>query len=256
MSGSVEFARRGHVAQVVFQNPPHNHATIELLRSIGDVLDQLDADADCRVVVLASEGKSFCAGADLVTENGIGASAEDPILDFYDQALRLFAFGKPIVAAIQGAAIGAGLGLAVAADFRVAAPEARFSANFAKLGYHPGFALTFTLPRLIGESRAARMLLTAARFKPDEVIGWGLVDRIAEVSQLRESAHSLAAEIAENAPLSLLATRRTLRGNFLEQVRARLVVEHAEQSKLSLTKDYAEGVRAVTERRPGKFTGS
>ena len=100
------------------------------------------------------------------------------------------------------------------------------------------------------------MLLTAARYKPEEVIGWGLVDRIAELSQLRESADSLAAEIAENAPLSLLATRRTLRGNFLERVRARLVVEHAEQSKLRLTKDYAEGVRAVTERRPGRFTGN
>ena len=203
---------KGHVAHVVFQNSPHDHRTIELLRSIGDVLEQLDADPDCRAVVLASEGKAFCAGADLVSQNGIGVSAEDPILEFYDQALRVFTFGKPIIAAIQGAAIGAGLGLALAADFRVAAPEARFSANFVKLGFHPGFTLTLTLPRLVGESRAALMFLTAARYKPDEVIGWGLVDRIAEGSQLRETAHSLAAEIAENAPLSLLTTRRTLSG--------------------------------------------
>lgn len=247
--------RRGHVAHVVFQNPPHNHATIELLRALGDVLEQLDADSECRAVVLASEGKSFCAGADLLSENGIGVSAEDPIRDFYDQALRIFTFGKPIVAAIQGAAIGAGLGLAVAADFRVAAPEARFSANFVKLGFHPGFALTLTLPRLIGESRASLMLLTAARYKPEEVMGWGLVDRLAEASKLRVAAHSLAAEIAENAPLSLIATRRTLRGSFLEQVRVRLAEEHSEQAKLRHTKDYKEGVRAVAERRPGSFVG-
>ena len=99
---SVELARSGHVAHVVFRNPPHNYATIELLRAIGDVLEQLDADPECRAVVLASEGKSFCAGADLVSEGGMGASADDPILEFYDQALRLFTFGKPIVAADSG----------------------------------------------------------------------------------------------------------------------------------------------------------
>jgi enoyl-CoA hydratase/carnithine racemase len=253
MSGPITVLRLGHVAHVVFQNPPHNHATVGLLRALGDALEHIDADPEYRAVVLASEGKSFCAGADLVSKEGIGGNGVDPVREFYDQALRLFAFGKPIVAAIQGAAVGAGLGLAVAADFRIAAPEARFSANFVKLGYHPGFALTFTLPRLIGASRAALMLMTAARCKPEEVIGWGLVDRIVEAAQLRESAQAFAAEIADNAPLSLLATRRTLRRNFLEQVRAALVVEHAEQSKLRLTEDYAEGVLAVTERRSGNF---
>jgi enoyl-CoA hydratase/carnithine racemase len=253
MNGPITVTRLGHVTQVVFQNPPHNHVTVEILRGLADVLERLDGDPDCRAVVLASEGKAFCAGADLVSEQGIGGNGADPVREFYDQALRLFAFGKPIVAAIQGAAIGAGLGLAVAADLRIAAPEARLSANFVKLGYHPGFALTFTLPRLVGASRAALMLLTAARYKPEEVMGWGLVDRIAETSQLRASAQALATEIAENAPLSLLATRRTLRSHFLEQVRAALVVEHAEQSKLRLTADYAEGIRAVTERRQGNF---
>jgi enoyl-CoA hydratase/carnithine racemase len=253
MSGQIELKQFGNVTEVVFRNPPHNHATVELLHELGDALDRLDAAPECRAIVLASDGKSFCAGADLVSADGIGARGADSIRNFYNQALRLFAARKPIVAAIQGAAIGAGLGLAVAADFRVAAPEARFSANFVKLGFHPGFALTFTLPRLIGDSRAALMLLTAARYKPEEVLDWGLIDRMAEASKLREAAHALATEIAENAPLSLVATRKTLRGNFLEKVRARLIVEHAEQTKLLSTEDYAEGVRAVTERRPGRF---
>jgi enoyl-CoA hydratase/carnithine racemase len=255
MAMQIDLQRSGHVAQIAFHNPPHNYATVALLRGIADALEQLDADPDCRAVVLAAEGKSFCAGADLAAADGIGGTSADPLREFYDQVLRLFATRKPVVAAVQGAAVGAGLGLAVAADFRVAAPEARFTANFVKLGFHPGFGLTHTLPRLIGETRAALMMLTAARYKPEEVIGWGLVDRIADANVLRASAHALAAEMAENAPLSLLATRRTLRGNLLEEVRARLVIEHAEQMKLRTTADHAEGLRAVAERRLGRFVG-
>lgn len=166
MSEHVDLQRRGHVALLTFQNPPLNFATVGLLRLIADALDRSDADDAVRAVVLASEGKSFCAGADLVSPNGFGAEGSDPLREFYDQALRIFASRKPIVAAVQGAAIGAGLGLAVAADFRVASPEARFSANFVKLGFHPGFALTHTLPRVIGQQRAAQMFLSGSATKP------------------------------------------------------------------------------------------
>jgi enoyl-CoA hydratase/carnithine racemase len=245
----------GNIGLLSFRHPPHNHATVGLLRLLGDALERLDLEPQVRAIVLASEGKSFCAGADLVSAGGFGAAGNDPLREFYDQALRIFASRKPIIAAVQGAAIGAGLGLAVAADFRVAASEARFSANFAKLGFHPGFGLTHTLPRLIGHQRAAQMFLTAARYKAEDVAAWGLVDRMAETGTLRETALAFADEIAQNAPLSLLSTRATLRGNLLEQVRATLVHEHQEQLKLRHTEDFAEGLRAVAERRRGNFTG-
>ncbi len=245
----------GNSALLLFQNPPYNFATVGLLRLLADALERLDADPQVRAVVLASEGKAFCAGADLVSPNGFGAEGNDPLREFYDQAIRIFSCAKPIVAAIQGAAIGAGLGLAVAADFRVASPEARFSANFTKLGFHPGFGLTCTLPRVIGQQRAAQMFLTANRYKTDEVALWGLVDRIASADTLREAALAFAGEIAENAPLSLLATRATLRRGLVEQVKATLIHEHAEQTKLKPTEDFAEGLRSVAERRPGKFVG-
>ena len=244
-----------HVALLVFKNSPNNFATVGLLRLIADALEKLDADAQVRAIVLASEGKPFCAGADLVSPNGFGAQGGDPLREFYDQALRIFSSRKPIIAAVQGAAIGAGLGLAVAADFRVASIEARFSANFVKLGFHPGFGLTCTLPRLIGQQRAAEMFLTAERYKADDVVAWGLVDRIGDSENLREAALAFAHEIAVNAPLSLLATRATLRCNLVEQVRATLMHEHREQLKLQNTEDFAEGIRAVTERRTGKFVG-
>ena len=255
MSEQLDIEIRGKLALLVFGNAPNNYATVGLLRLLADALERLDTQPQVRAVVLASEGKSFCAGADLVSPNGFGAQGDDPLREFYDQALRIFACRKPIVAAVQGAAIGAGLGLAVAADFRVAAPEARFSANFTKLGFHPGFGLTHTLPRVIGHQRATQMFLTAARYKAEEVASWGLVDRVAGADKLREAALAFAAEIAENAPLALLATRATLRANLVEQVTATLLREHAEQLLLQRTEDFAEGIRAMSERRPGNFAG-
>jgi len=245
----------GHVAEVVFHNPPHNHVNVDLLCALADQLEALDANPEIRAVVLASEGKSFCAGADLATRDAMGGVSADPVREFYDQALRLFACEKPIIAAIQGATIGAGLGLAIAADFRIAVPEARFAANFTKLGFHPGFGLTHTLPRLIGAHRAGLIFMTARRFKAEQMLDWGLIDQIAEGPALRGAALALAQEIAENAPLALLSTRQTLRAGLVEAVTAALVHEHAQQSILRQSADYAEGVSSVFERRPAKFLG-
>lgn len=255
MSHCVEARIEGHTGFITFGNPPLNFATVGLLQDIATQLESMDCDPQVRVVILASQGKVFCAGADLVSTNGFGASGNDPLREFYDQVLRLFRTRKPIIAEIQGAAIGAGLGLAVAADFRVASPEARFSANFVKLGFHPGFGLTHTLPRVIGQQKAAEMFLTAARFKAGEVAPWGLIDRLVAHDALHQSALRFAGEIAENAPLGLLATRETLRAALADDVERVLLREHGEQIKLQATEDFAEGVRAVSERRPGQFKG-
>lgn len=255
MKENIEVEIRGHVALLTFSNAPINFATVSLLRLIADALERLDQEPEVRAIVLASAGKVFCAGADLVSPNGFGASSADPLREFYDQAVRIYACRKPIIAAVQGAAIGAGLGLALAADFRVAAPEAKFSANFTKLGFHPGFGLTYTLPRLIGTQHASRMFLTAERYGAEECAAWGLVDKIVSADQLQESARAFANEIAVNAPLALLSTRATLRGSLVEDVKAQLIHEHQQQLLLQPTEDFAEGVKASAERRPGNFKG-
>ena len=247
--------QKGHVAVVTFARPPVNHASVELLRELADVLERLDGDGATRAVVLQAEGKVFCAGADLADPEGVGGSGMDSVQALYAQALRLFATETPIVAAVQGAAVGAGLGLALVADFRIAAPQARFCANFVKLGFHPGFGLTHTLPRLVGPQRAGLMMLTGRRIKAREALDWGLVDEIAPLEELRAAALRLAREIAENAPLGVAATRKTLRRELVEAVRAATGHEHAQQSILRETADYAEGVRAVAERRAGNFVG-
>ena len=121
---------------------------------------------------------------------------------FYVAAARLYAVKTPVVAAIQGAAVGAGLGLALVADFRVAAPEARFVANFVALGFHPGFGISAVLERVIGRQRALLMNLTARRIKAEQAADWGLVDLLGPADRLRAEALALAQEIAAGAPLA------------------------------------------------------
>jgi len=254
--GEVSARRDGHVAVLEIDRPPHNHVTVELMASLADALAVVDAERDLRASVLAAAGKSFCAGADFSAPASVGGSPQGGINELYVQAVRLFSAKKPIVAAIQGAAIGAGLGLALVADFRIAAPEARFSSNFVKLGFHPGFGISYTLPRLIGTQKAALMCLTGRRIKAEEALAWGLVDDIAPLEGLRKAALALAREIAENAPLAVEATRATLRGELAAAVKSQTDTEFVIQSALRKTADFAEGIRAVAERRPGNFTGT
>ncbi|HUO93594.1 MAG TPA: enoyl-CoA hydratase/isomerase family protein [Rhizomicrobium sp.] len=251
--GDISTRTDGHVALLEIDRPPHNHVTVTLMKDLADALFDVDAEKALRVSLLMSAGKSFCAGADFAARDSVGDGGTGSL---YEQAVRLFSTRKPVVAAVQGAAIGAGLGLALAADFRVAAPEARFSANFVKLGFHPGFGITATLPRLVGAQKAALMCLTGRRIKAEEALGWGLVDDVVPQERLRETALALARELAENAPLAVEATRATLRADIAKEVKAQTDRELVIQTALRKTADFAEGIRAVAERRPGNFTGT
>lgn len=256
MSISVTSTIRAHVGEIRFSKPPLNFACPELLRQIADQIDAFDQNPDVRCILLVSEGKSFCAGADLAGDESIATGdGMDAIGRLYEQAYRIFGRQKPMIAAVQGAAIGAGLGLALTADFRIAAPAARFSANFVRLGFHPGFALTQNLPRIVGTQRAAWMMLSAERTKPSDALAWGLIDRLAGQDSLLDEAHAMAGEVAANAPLALVAVRRTLTAGFAETAKAAMRHEHEQQSMLKHTADYAEGVASVFERREAQFQG-
>jgi enoyl-CoA hydratase/carnithine racemase len=256
MTIEVHSSVNGHVGEIRFSKPPYNYACPELLRQIADMIDAFDADPSVRCILLSSEGKSFCAGADLAGDTSITTGdGMDAIAQLYAQALRIFRRKKPVVAAIQGAAIGAGLGLALAADFRVASPSARFSANFVRLGFHPGFALTHTLPRLVGPQRSTWLMLSAARAKPDDALSWSLVDRVSGADNLMETARAFAGEIAENAPLALISVRSTVMTGHADAAQAAMRLEHERQSVLKRTDDYGEGVASVFERREANFTG-
>ncbi|ODT87337.1 enoyl-CoA hydratase/isomerase family protein [Phenylobacterium sp. SCN 70-31] len=251
----VKVAMDGHVAVVTLDRGPHNFVSVDFMRDLADASQAIDENPEARAVVLQSEGKSFSAGADFSSSTDSVASGMGGINDLYVQAVRLYSVAKPIVAAVQGAAVGAGLGLALVADFRIASPEARFAANFVKLGFHAGFGISLALPRLIGEQRAALMLLTGRRVKPEDGLPWGLVDEIVPAAELRAAALKLAQEIAEAAPLAVIETRKTLRADLAQAIKARTDIEHTKQAALRATEDFQEGVRSVAERRPGNFKG-
>ena len=249
----------GHVALVEIRRPPNNFFDVALIKEIADAFEALDTDAECRALVLAAQGKSFCAGANFGNDDRDGGellSGPRPgAAHLYIEGTRLFRTKKPIIAAIHGAAVGGGLGLAMVADFRVTCAEARFCANFTRLGFHPGFGLTVTLPAVIGPTKAALMFYTSRRVPGDEAHAMGLADVLVPQDQVRSAALSLAAEIAENSPLGLIATRATLRGDLADRVRAATERELAEQTRLRKTGDFKEGVKAMAERRTPIFTG-
>jgi enoyl-CoA hydratase/carnithine racemase len=253
--GNISVEHNGHLAIIEIHRPPHNYVSIPLMKELADVLERIDLDPEIRCCVLATEGKSFSAGADFSTPTDIAQPGSEGVRQLYVEAVRLFATKKPIIALVQGAAVGAGLGLALVADFRIAGPEARFSANFVKLGFHPGFGITYTLPRIIGEQKALLMCLSGRRIKAEQALEWGMVDEIVPIDELRAAGIKFAEEIAENAPLALLATRKTLRKDLAAAVKAQTDIEAREQALLRDTEDFAEGVRAVRERRAGKFSG-
>jgi enoyl-CoA hydratase/carnithine racemase len=249
------------IALVEIRRPPNNFFDISLIREIAGALEALDDDDGCRAVVLASQGKAFCAGANFGDGSTLSREGQRPgeqsegIGHLYLEAVRLFRTKKPIVAAVQGAAVGGGLGLALVADFRVTCPQARFVANFTRLGFHPGFGLTTTLAEVIGRTKAELMFYTSRRVTGEDAYAMGLADVLVAQEQVRNAALALAAEIAENAPLGVVATRATMRTGLADRVKRATEHELAEQSRLRKTDDFKEGVTAMAERRVPNFAG-
>jgi enoyl-CoA hydratase/carnithine racemase len=247
--------RSDRVAVVEIARPPHNFFDFALIGNLATAFETLGQMDECRATVLCAQGTAFCAGANFGDGASGGASRDRRSGHLYQEAVRLFRTPKPIVAAVQGPAVGGGLGLAMVADFRVACPEARFVANFTRLGFHPGFGLTVTLPRVIGETRAALMFYTSRRIKGEEALAMGLADVLVPQAEVREAAIRLAAEIAENSPLAVLDTRASMRAGLADRVKAATDHELELQDKLRATEDFKEGIRAMAERRAPDFKG-
>jgi enoyl-CoA hydratase/carnithine racemase len=241
-----------HVGIVCLHRPPNNFFDTALIEDVAAAYEELDRSGWCRAVVLASEGRHFCAGLDFAGNAGQDIGA------LYRAALRLFAAPLPVVAAVQGAAVGGGCGLALSADFRVATRRSRFSANFARLGFHHGFALTVTLPAAVGRQAAADLLYTGRRVGGEEALALGLCDRLAGDGDgdLLGQASGYADELAASGPLAVRSIRATLRRGLVEEARSAMEHEYAEQTRLRDTADFAEGVRAAAALRDPLFRGA
>ncbi|MBK8131870.1 MAG: enoyl-CoA hydratase/isomerase family protein [Gammaproteobacteria bacterium] len=262
----ISVALEDRVATITIRRPPFNYFDVTLINAIADAFTDLDAMPECRALVLAAEGKAFCAGADFaggdrLDKDNAAAGKDDSAFKkrsgrLYQEAVRLFRNKKPVVCAVQGAAIGGGLGLALVGDFRVTCPEARFSANFSRLGFHPGFGLTHTLPALIGPQKAHLMFYSGRRVPGDQAVAWGLADVLVAQDQVLASAQALAREIAGSAPLAVQSIRETVRTGLADRVQAATDRELGEQQWLLKTADAKEGIKATAERREPAFKGN
>jgi enoyl-CoA hydratase/carnithine racemase len=246
-------SKENYIHTVTLNRPPYNFLDEGFVRQLVAALQAASEDADCRAIVLTHSGKCFSAGADFgALEGAIDIAL---VRRFYNTTLGLFTISKPIVAAVEGPAIGAGLGLTLVADFRVASGSARFSANFVRLGIHPGFGVDYLLPPVVGQQAARKLLYTGARIDGAEAHRIGLVDHLVEDGDALAQATGLAREIAVGAPMAVQDLHFTLRRHLYADVCRALDRSLASQTISFGSKDFREGVKAAAERRPPDFSG-
>ncbi len=257
---AVVTSRDGDVVTLTLNQPDRRNAmTVELTGAFSAALEDIRADASIRAVVVTGAGSAFCAGGDLSWINpGPGANVPDmrvKMRGFYPRFLAVRSLDVPVIAAINGAAVGAGLCMAMACDIRIAAADALLSVPFTKLGMHPGMAATYLLTRLIGTGRAAELLFTARGVDGREAERIGLVNRAVARDEVLTTAQAMAAEIAANAPIPMGMTKRAIYLAEHADMNAMLEYEGLAQPITMATQDLAEGLAAVREKRAPKFEG-
>jgi len=247
--------RDGSVCWLTLNRPAKRNALNQPLRAALDqALAGLSGDDEIRVVVLTGAGPAFCAGADLAEAPPVGRhpmSVPGP-----PAAQSLAAFGKPLIAAINGPAAGGGLELALACDLRVAARGATFALPEVRLGSMPGSGGTQRLLRAVGPAVAARMLLSGEPLSAEDALGWGLISDLTDPEALAGFTADLARRIAAHAPLSLRAVKQCLLAGREAPLAAGLELERALWALLATTADRQEGRAAFRERRAPRFTGN
>ncbi len=250
------------VATITLNQPPRNTMTLSLLDSFAARLEDVRQDTAVRALVVRSHGRHFCAGAEL--QGGMPGRREalggvqgtaDQLRAVYKPFLNLLRLPIPTVASVQGGAVGGGLGLAVACDFRIVSPSTKFLAPFSQLGIHPGMGLTHLLPRLIGPSRAMEMLIRGRGVRGEEAVHWGLASQCVEESSLFETATSWAKDLAEKAPAVVRWTKQCVHQSVGMDPTLAADREALAQALTFQSHDAAEGLAAFLEKRNPSFTG-
>ncbi|MDI3282644.1 enoyl-CoA hydratase/isomerase family protein [Polyangium sp. 15x6] len=255
----VHLERDGAVATLVLDDARRKNAmSPELGDALAARVREIARDASIRAVVLAGAGDAFSAGGDLSMLERLRAAsfaeARAFMLGFYHRYLSITELDVPVVAAVRGPAIGAGLCVALAADLVIVDEDSRLAVNFASLGLHPGMGATYLLPRRVGAERAAELLLTGRRFTGRDAAAWGMALEALPGDRVRPRAAELAAQIAESAPLVVRALRRSL-GIDRGALAKALDLEAYEQAVSYASEDLGEGLRAAGEKRKPAFSG-
>jgi len=249
---------RDHVATVTLDRPDRlNALSAAMLESFSRALHAAHEDPDVRVVVLTGAGRGFCAGLDLRDEaagQGLGASGVQFDLGSAPPVV-LHNMDKPVIAAVNGAAAGYGLDLALGCDVRIAAEDAKFAAVFTKRGVLPESGGSWLLPRLLGWARAAEIAFRGLTLSAQEALELGLVNKVVPRESLAEETATWAREIAANAPLAVQATKRMMRLGLAESFEANVHHVYLQLLPLFASHDFREGMAAFLEKRPACFTG-
>jgi enoyl-CoA hydratase/carnithine racemase len=259
MSSAVRYQPAGAsgIGLITLERPDNrNSMTPELLDAFAVACTAARADADARCIVITGSGKSFSAGADF--RSNVQRDGTDPAersYAMYAPFLGVLDLEVPVVAAMNGHAIGGGFGLALVCDVRVAARGARYGANFVKLGLSPGMAISYLLPRVVGVSRAAELMLTGRLVDGDEAARIGIASECVEPDAVVPRAMAIAAEIAANAPLAVRATKALMYAGLGWDPRAHGRKEAVEQARTVATADAAEGIAALLAKREPVFSG-
>ncbi|MCA9599722.1 MAG: enoyl-CoA hydratase/isomerase family protein [Myxococcales bacterium] len=250
----------GRISRIVLNRPDkHNAMTEEMGRLIADAVERINAHDAARVVLISGAGRAFCAGGDfsLIEDSSKRAAEENQrnMVAFYGTFLSVLRLRVPSVAVIHGAAVGAGLCLALAADVRLAAREAKLGANFVRVGLHPGMGSSVLLPHVVGAARARELILTGKLVSGEEAERFGLVSRALPKDELDAAAAECAEQIATAAPIAVAQAKATLSAGLLSELSAALHREAANQAIDFGTEDLKEAIAAFRAGRPPSFAG-
>src|SRR5947208_10949967 len=254
-------ARHEGIATLVMNRPDRlNALDTKLVTTLNDTLGRIARDGSVRVVVLTGAGRAFCAGGDLALigqDRSIAATRDlELLLASGTQAvLTMRSMPQPVVAAVNGAAAGAGMNIALAADIRISADEAVFGQNFAKVGLFPDYGGTYFLPQLVGPSKAAEMFYTGDMIDAQTALKLGLLNRVVPGAQLEAEVRSFAAKIAAGPPVAIRAVKQTLFGSEKDALSKALEAEVQHQMRCFASDDSLEGIHAFFEKRATKFQG-
>ena len=237
-----------------------NALSPEMLGGLRDALQQAQDDPDVRVFVITGAGDAFCSGGDLGRR---AAEGEPTPLDrknrlqqgTHKTALALEAFDKPLIAAVNGAAAGAGMDMALMCDLRFASRSARFSEAYIRVGLIPGNGGCYFLPRIVGPAKALEMLWTGDFVDAEEALRIGLVNRVFDDDKLMQGTLEFAARLAKGPPLQQRLIKKLLYQSLDTDLKTSLETVSSHMAVVQSTADYKEAIAAYKEKRPGKFTG-
>lgn len=256
---TIIYEKKNGVGKIILNRPDKlNAMNFQMVDELVDVLDGMDIDDEVRAVIITGAGRAFCSGAEL-TELGARPSPFDSINFMRSFVERLIiavrSLEKPVIAAVNGYALGIGCGLALACDIRIASEKAVFSERFVRIGIMPGDGDTYMLPLLVGLGRASELLFTGDDIEGREAERIGLVNKCVPEEKLQEEAEALAQRLAQGATRAIAATKNALNRRIIPQLKEELEYVALQQTLLFQTEDHNEALKAIKEKRKPVFKG-